>query len=388
MFERLSRQPADPLLALIGIFKADPRADKVDLGVGVYRDEAGHSPIFRAVKAAERSIWESQDSKAYVAPEGDQAFLDLLWTMVGGEASPVHAAGVQTPGGSGALRLAADLIRQAGTGTIWLGLPSWPNHAGIFAAAGLQIETYPYFDVASQTLQLDSMLEALQRAQPGDAVLLHASCHNPTGAPLSAEDWTRITTVMSARGLVPLIDSAYQGFGAGFDGDVAGLRGLIAAVPEALVAVSCSKSFGLYRERTGALYAVAASQAAAETARSNLVAIARTSYSMPPDHGAAIVRTILGTPDLYQDWRRELESMRERLASLRRSFAEALGGRWSNSIAIGKQEGMFSLLPLTPAEVMILREKHGVYMPTSGRINVAGLKLADVARVAGLFKAI
>ncbi|MGJ4932019.1 amino acid aminotransferase [Bradyrhizobium sp. HKCCYLS2038] len=388
MFERLSLQPADPLLALIGIFKADPRADKVDLGVGVYRDEAGHSPIFRAVKAAERSIWESQDSKAYVAPEGDQAFLDLLWTMVGGEASPVHAAGVQTPGGSGALRLAADLIRQAGTGTIWLGLPSWPNHAGIFAAAGLQIETYPYFEVASQTLQLDSMLEALQRAQPGDAVLLHASCHNPTGAPLTADDWTRITTVMSARGLVPLIDSAYQGFGAGFDGDVAGLRGLIAAVPEALVAVSCSKSFGLYRERTGALYAVAASQAAAETARSNLVAIARTSYSMPPDHGAAIVKTILGTPDLYEDWRRELESMRERLASLRRSFAEALGDRWSNSIAIGKQEGMFSLLPLTPAEVMTLREKHGVYMPTSGRINVAGLKLADVARVAGLFKAI
>lgn len=388
MFERLSRQPDDPLLALIGIFKADPRADKVDLGVGVYRDEAGHSPIFRAVKAAERRIWESQDSKAYVAPEGDQGFLDLLWTMVGGKASPVHAAGVQTPGGSGALRLAADLIRQAGTGKIWLGLPSWPNHAGIFAAAGLEIETYPYFDVPSQTLLLDGMLEALRKAQPGDAVLLHASCHNPTGAPLGAADWARIAEVIAARGLVPLIDSAYQGFGAGFDCDVAGLRALVSAIPEALVAVSCSKSFGLYRERTGALFAVAAAEATAATARSNLVAIARTSYSMPPDHGAAIVRTILGTPELYDDWRAELESMRERLAALRRSFAAALGDRWSNSLAIGRQEGMFSLLPLTPTEVMALREKHGVYMPTSGRINIAGLKLADVVRVAGLFKAI
>ncbi|MFN4937329.1 amino acid aminotransferase [Bradyrhizobium sp.] len=388
MFERLSRQPDDPLLALIGIFKADPRADKVDLGVGVYRDEAGHSPIFRAVKAAERLIWESQNSKAYVAPEGDQTYLDLLWTMVGGTASPVHAAGVQTPGGSGALRLAADLIRQAGTGKIWLGLPSWPNHAGIFAAAGLKIETYPYFDVPSQSLQLDSMIEALQRAEPGDAVLLHASCHNPTGAPLGAEDWARGTAGIAARGLVPLIDSAYQGFGAGFDGDVAGLRAMIAAIPEALIAVSCSKSFGLYRERTGALYAVAAAQAAADTARSNLVAIARTSYSMPPDHGSAIVKTILGTPDLYDDWRSELDSMRQRLATLRRAFADALGDRWSNSLAIGRQEGMFSLLPVTPADVMALREKHSVYMPTSGRINIAGLKLADVARVAGLFKAL
>ncbi|NPV21461.1 amino acid aminotransferase [Bradyrhizobium aeschynomenes] len=388
MFERLSRQPDDPLLALIGIFKADPRAGKVDLGVGVYRDEAGNSPIFRAVKAAERLIWENQSSKSYVAPEGDQAFLDLLWTMVGGKASPVHAAGVQTPGGSGALRLAADLIRQAGTGKIWLGLPSWPNHAGIFEAAGLAIETYPYFDVASQTLQLDRMLEALRRAAPGDAVLIHASCHNPTGAPLTAQDWARITDVIATRGLVPLIDSAYQGFGAGLDGDAAGLRGMIAAVPEALLAVSCSKSFGLYRERTGALYAVAAAQATAETARSNLVALARTSYSMPPDHGSAIVKTILGTPELYADWSGELETMRQRLAALRRSFAEALGGRWSNTIAIGVQEGMFSLLPVTPSEVMTLREKHGVYMPTSGRINIAGLKLADVARVAGLFKSL
>ncbi|MGJ5208592.1 amino acid aminotransferase [Bradyrhizobium sp. HKCCYLR20261] len=388
MFERLTRQPDDPLLALIGIFKADTRADKVDLGVGVYRDEAGNSPIFRAVKAAERLIWESQSSKAYVAPEGDQAFLDLLWSMVGGKASSVHAAGVQTPGGSGALRLAADLIRQAGTGKIWLGLPSWPNHAGIFEAAGLAIETYPYFDVTSQTLQLDRMLEALRRAAPGDAVLIHASCHNPTGAPLTAQDWARITDVIASRGLVPLIDSAYQGFGAGLDGDAAGLRAMIAAVPEALLAVSCSKSFGLYRERTGALYAVAAAQATAETARSNLVALARTSYSMPPDHGSAIVKTILGTPELYADWSSELETMRQRLAALRGAFAEALGGRWSNTVAIGVQEGMFSLLPVTPAEVMTLREKHGVYMPTSGRINIAGLKLADVARVAGLFKSL
>lgn len=385
MFDTLRTQPKDSLLALIGLYDADLRPDKVDLGVGVYRDEAGRTPIFKAVKAAERNIWEYQDSKSYVAPEGDQAFLDLLWALIGGSMSSVCASGIQTPGGSGALRVAADLTKQFGTGRIWLGLPSWPNHAGIFSAAGLSIATYEYFDIPSQCVLFDKMMSALAEAQRGDSVLLHAGCHNPTGASLSAEQWRELVDIIAARGLIPLIDLAYQGFGSGLVQDVAGLRTMVESVPETFVAVSSSKSFGLYRERTGAIYAVAASLSAAKAAQSNLVAIARTNYSMPPDHGAAIVRTILGTPELYRDWADELETMRQRLVSLRRSLAKALASKWSNAAAIAGQEGMFSLLPLSEIEVLTLRSEHGIYMPTSGRINIAGLKQADAERVAGIF---
>jgi aromatic-amino-acid transaminase len=385
MFETLSPQPNDPLLALIGLFKADPRPDKVDLGVGVYRDEAGDTPILRAVKVAERRILEGQVSKSYIAPEGDLEFVRLLWQVVAGEHTPVAAAGVQTPGGSGALRLAAELIGRSGTGRIWLGLPSWPNHAGIFSAAGLDIETYPYFDVPSQTILFDRMIDALGRAERGDAVLLHASCHNPTGAVLTQEQWRAIADALVARGLVPLIDSAYQGFGAGFEEDVAGLRIVIETVPEALVAVSSSKCFGLYRERTGAVFAVAPSVQLADIAQSNLTIAARTSYSMPPDHGAAVVRTILSDAALRQDWIAELASMRGRLVSLRQGLAASLGDRFQNAAAIAGQEGMFSLLPLDEPQVMSLRKTHAIYMPTSGRINIAGLKSRDIERVAAAF---
>jgi aromatic-amino-acid transaminase len=385
MFETLSPQPNDPLLALIGLFKADPRADKVDLGVGVYRDETGATPILRAVKEAERRILAEQVSKSYVAPEGDLEFVRLLWEVVAGGGSKVHASGVQTPGGSGALRLASELIGRSGTGRIWLGLPSWPNHAGIFSAAGLQIETYPYFDVPSQTILFDRMIDALGRAERGDAVLLHASCHNPTGAVLTLAQWREIADVLVERGLVPLIDSAYQGFGAGVEEDVAGLRTVIETVPEALVAVSSSKCFGLYRERTGAVFAVASDARTAEIAQSNLTIAARTSYSMPPDHGAAIVRTILSDATLKADWIDELNTMRGRLIALRQGLSRSLGNRFPNAAAISEQEGMFSLLPLAEAQVMTLRKDHGIYMPASGRINIAGLKSADIERVATAF---
>lgn len=382
MFDALTRQPDDPLLALIGLFRADDRAGKVDLGVGVYRDETGATPIFRAVKAAERRLVETQPTKAYVGPEGDGVFLERLWTLTTGEAGRGRAtAALQTPGGSGALRLAADLMALMGTRRIWLGLPSWPNHAAIFKVAGLEVVGYPFFDIPSQTVQFERMMEALSGAAAGDAVLLHASCHNPTGANLTDDQWRAVSDLIASRGLLPLVDIAYQGYGRGLDEDAAGLRTLLSAVPEALVAVSCSKSFGLYRERTGAIYAACGNAETALSVRSNLAALARTSYSMPPDHGGAVVATILGDAALKADWMAELETMRLRIASIRERLAAGLSGRWQVLTAVREQEGMFSLLPLEEADVLTLRAKHAIYMPTSGRINIAGLKSAEVDAV-------
>lgn len=386
MFDMLARQPDDPLLALIGLYKADPRGGKVDLGVGVYRDENGATPIFRAVKEAERRLLENQATKSYVGPEGDPVFVARLWDLTAGEAGRGRAvAGVQTPGGSGAVRLAADLLARAGAKRIWLGVPTWPNHQAIFAAAGLEVVTHPFFDVPSQAVLFDEMMEALKGAQAKDAILLHASCHNPTGGVLSGEQWAALSALISKRGLLPLIDSAYQGFGKGLDADSAGLRTMLPAVPEALVAVSCSKNFGLYRERTGAVYAAAASEAAAQTVRTNLVGIARANYSMPPDHGAAIVGEILGDAELSADWKAELETMRLRVASIRERLAAGLSRRWQVLTAMAAQEGMFSLLPLPQADVLRLRSEHGIYMPGSARINIAGLKSAEVDRVVEKF---
>ena len=382
MFDALTRQPDDPLLALIGLLRADERAGKVDLGVGVYRDETGATPIFRAVKEAERRLVDTQPTKAYVGPEGDPVFLDRLWALTAGEAGRGRAtAALQTPGGSGALRIAADLMARMGVKGIWLGLPSWPNHASIFQAAGLEVITYPFFDIPSQTVLFDRMMEALSGAAAGDAVLLHASCHNPTGANLSAEQWRAVSDLIAARGLLPLVDIAYQGYGRGLDEDAAGLRTLLATVPEALVAVSCSKSFGLYRERTGALYAACGSAETVHPVRSNLASLARTSYSMPPDHGSAIVSMILGDEALKADWMAEIETMRLRITSIRERLAAGLSRRWQVLTAIRDQEGMFSLLPLQEADVMKLRASQAIYMPTSGRINIAGLKSAEVDAV-------
>ncbi len=388
MFDMLARQPDDPLLALIGLFRKDERPGKIDLGVGVYRDETGATPIFRAVKAAEKALLETQETKSYIGPEGDAAYLDRLWSLVAGTETGRAVAGVQTPGGSGALRLAADLLHGMGVRRILLGLPSWPNHASIFKAAGLEIVPYPFFDIPSQAVLFNRMIEALEGAGAGDAVLLHASCHNPSGGVLTLEQWREIAEIVERRGLLPLIDLAYQGFGRGLEEDVAGLRSLLAAVPEALVAVSSSKSFGLYRERTGAIYAVARTQALADTVRSNLASLARISYSMPPDHGAAVVRGILEDDTLKADWMRELDGMRARIRAIRQALAAGLKSRWPALAAMAGQEGMFSLLPLSEEQVLRLRADHGIYMPTSGRINIAGLKTSDVDAVVSRFIAL
>ena len=379
MFDALAPQPDDPLLALIGLYRADARPGKVDLGVGVYRDETGATPIFRAVKEAERRLVDTQPTKAYVGPEGDPVFLEHLWDLTAGEAGRGRAvAGLQTPGGSGALRIGGDLLVRLGVKRIWLGMPTWPNHASIFQAAGLEIATYPFFDIPSQSVLFDRMVEALSGAAPGDAVLLHASCHNPTGANLSTDQWRAVTDLIAARGLMPLVDIAYQGYGRGLNEDAAGLRMLLAAVPEMLVAVSCSKSFGLYRERAGAIYAACGNAAAVPALRSNLAALARVNYSMPPDHGSAIVSTILGDEALKADWMAEIESMRLRITAIRERLAAGLSRRWQVATTIREQEGMFSLLPLEAADVLKLRAEQAIYMPTSGRINIAGLKTAEV----------
>lgn len=386
MFDALARQPDDPLLALIGLYRADRRAGKVDLGVGVYRDETGATPIFGAVKAAERRLVETQPTKAYVGPEGDPVFLERLWALTAGEAGRGRAiAGLQTPGGSGALRVAAELMARAGTRRVWLGLPSWPNHAAILKATGLEVATYPFFDVPSQAVLFNRMMDALANAAAGDGVLLHASCHNPTGAGLDAEQWRAVSEIIAARGLMPLVDIAYQGYGRGLDEDAAGLRSLLDAVPEALVAVSCSKSFGLYRERTGAVYAACGNEETALTVRGNFAGLARVSYSMPPDHGSAVVSTILGDEVLAADWKQELETMRRRIVSIRERLSAGLARRWQVLTAVAGQEGMFSLLPFEEADVMRLRAEHAIYMPASGRINIAGLKSAEVDAVVEKF---
>ncbi|GAC1046328.1 aromatic amino acid transaminase [Rhizobium sp. No.120] len=382
-FDSLTEQKPDPLLELIAKFAADPRPGKIDLGVGVYRDGTGRTPVMKAVKAAEHHLWETQQSKSYIGPEGDPVFLKALAAEVFGERhGGKHLAGIQTPGGTGALRLMAELLALDKRRKIWIATPTWVNHQPIFAAVGLQIATYRFFDIEKQIVLVDEMLTTLRNAAPGDAVLLQTSCHNPTGAALSQQNWRDIADVIAARGLIPLFDNAYQGLGRGRVEDVAGMIDVIEAVGEAMVAVSCSKSFSLYRERTGAAYLFSNQQAWLNRGIGNLASYARTSYSMPPAHGAAIVAAILQDPSLYRAWVDELSEMRNRIAEIRQAAAEAFAQFRPNLANIASQEGMFSLLPISPENVRRLRSEHGIYMPDSGRINVAGMQVRDIASVA------
>ena len=371
-FGSLEPQASDSLLALIKLFRDDPRSDKIDLGVGVYRDADGGTPVFGAVKQAEFILAESQASKGYLGPEGDAQFTALLAPIIFGEATAADPAlvGVQTPGGTGALRLAADLIASTGNApTVWVGTPTWPNHEPILAAAGLRFARYVHFDVGAQQIRFDEMTAALASAKSGDVALLHGCCHNPTGADLTPAQWQQIGEILAERRILPLIDLAYHGLGDGLDADAAGMRSVIETVGEALIAYSCDKNFGLYRERTGALFGVAANATEARVAHSNVLALARAAWSMPPDHGAAAARIILEDPALATDWRAELCTMRERIGTMRRRLGE-LDPAFA---PLASQHGMFSTLPLGPDQVRRLREEFAVYMPASGRINVAGL---------------
>lgn len=380
MLTNLQQQPADALLALIKLHNNDPRADKIDLGVGVYRTDAGATPVFACIKAAEKKLLETQDSKAYLGPEGDMGFVHALMPYIFGASDPTlggRVEGMQTPGGTGAVRLALALAKRAGTSRIWMGTPSWPNHAQIVADLGLELQGFKHSGKGG-TVDMDSLRFAIEQAGAGDAILLHGCCHNPSGIDYSNAQWDEIAGLLKAKGLLPIIDLAYQGLGHGMEEDAYGLRRILGEVPEALIAYSCDKNFGLYRDRVGAVYVMMQSAADVQKALSNGHALARAAWSMPPDHGASAVRLVLEDPALVKLWLGELDEMRERMRQVRAKLAAAGMQGAVDMAPFGSQNGLFSIVPLSPEQVLAMREKHGVYMAGTGRINVAGLTMGNI----------
>ncbi|WP_323161785.1 amino acid aminotransferase [Pseudomonas fluorescens] len=390
-FDAIGRVPGDPILGLMEAYAQDSNPRKFDLGVGVYKDAQGLTPIPEAVKIAEARLVESQDTKTYIGGHGNPLFGKVINELVLGADSALiaeqRAGATQTPGGTGALRLAADFIAQCLPGKgVWLSNPTWPIHETIFAAAGVKISHYPYVG-SDNRLDVDAMLAVLNEVPKGDVVLLHACCHNPTGFDLGHDEWHRVLDVVRSRNLLPLIDFAYQGFGDGLEQDAWSTRLFAAELPELLITSSCSKNFGLYRDRTGALIVCAKSADKLIDIRSQLAHIARNLWSTPPDHGAAVVATILADPELKRRWADEVEAMRLRIAQLRSGLVEALEphGLRERFAHIGVQRGMFSYTGLSPEQVKNLREHHSVYMVSSGRANVAGI---DATRLDLLAEAI
>ena len=405
MLHNLQPTPPDALLALIKLYAADTRSDKIDLGVGVYRDDDGGTPVFKAIKAAEKTLLEQQQTKGYLGPEGDMGMVNGLLphilgdvykdfipasssAAVGGNKNASSSAavgeprlsGLQTPGGTGAVRLAADTLYAAGARRIWLGTPSWPNHAPILKAAQFEVLTYSHMDVATQTLDFDALLNALDAAQTGDVVLLHGCCHNPTGVDYTPQQWTQICDIMAQKNLFPLVDFAYHGLGHGFAEDSIGLKTVLAKLPEVLIAYSCDKNFGMYRDRVGALYAVVQDADKLKDVQANMAALARANWSMPPDHGGAAVRIILEDAALTQMWQDEVADMRARMRWVRDTLAAAGQTGSVNFAPLATQNGMFSMLPLSKEQIMALRNDHGIYMAGSGRINIAGLTKGNIAK--------
>ena len=362
---------SDSLLALIALAEADPRADKIDVGVGVFRDGQGGTPILRAVKRAEERLWRGQETKAYLGGNGDARFTELLRPiLLGRHASDDRIVGVQTPGGCGALKLGLDLIAAVNPDArVLIGTPTWPNHAPLIAGSGLQALPYPYYEPGADDIRFDAMLAAIRAARPGDVVLLHGCCHNPTGADLDAEQWAAVIEAVVAGGLTPLVDIAYQGLGRGLDEDSAGLHAVLDACDEVIIAQSCDKNFGVYRDRVGSVFLKTARAADSVKALAHVLQMAREMWSMPPDHGAAVVRIVLDDEELRADWLAELDSMRARIVGIRNRIASA-----DPRLAfIGRQFGMFSMLPLGVEQVHALRRDRGIYMADSGRFNVVGM---------------
>ena len=381
MLDRLDQQPPDALLALIKLHDADTRADKIDLGVGVYRTGQGGTPVFGAIKAAEQKLVDEQETKAYLGPEGDMDFVHALMPYVFG-GDPTRGGrieGMQTPGGTGAVRLALALAKRAGVTRVLMGTPSWPNHAQILADLGLELAAFPHA-TADGAADLDALEAALAGAGEGDAVLLHGCCHNPTGIDYTPAQWDEIAALLARKPVLPIIDLAYQGLGDGLDQDAYGTRAVIAAVPEALIAYSCDKNFGLYRDRVGALYVYAQDAEQLGRVLSNGHALARAAWSMPPDHGAAAVRLVLEDERTTAQWLDELEQMRARIGQVRAALGQAGKAGSLDLLPVARGRGMFATLPLSKEQIERLRSDHSIYMAGSGRINIAGLTMGSLPK--------
>ena len=387
MLETLTAQPQDMILQLIALYRDDPRPQKIDLGVGVYKDATGLTPVMRAVKSAEQRLWQTETTKTYTTLAGDPAFATALTTMILGQPWIDRAAAVATPGGTGAIRQALELIRLANPGaTVWLSNPSWPNHASIIRYLGMSLAEYRYFDTATCGIDFPGLMADLAQVPAGDVVLLHGCCHNPTGANLDAGQWAKVVRLLKSRQAVPFVDLAYLGFGDGLEEDAAATRLIAQSFPEVLIAASCSKTFGIYRERAGLLLALSDRPAITQ---GNLAFLNRQNYSFPPDHGARLVTMILNDPALKASWQAELEEVRLNMLGLRQALATELrhatnSGRYD---FVANHRGMFSRLGLTEAQVMALRETHAIYMVSDSRINIAGLNATTVPILAAAIAA-
>jgi aromatic-amino-acid transaminase len=369
---------SDSLLQLIALAEADPRSDKIDVGVGVFRDGSGRTPILQVIKQAERRLVETQASKSYLGSAGDKRFTELLRPILLGEhAYDERIVGLQTPGGCGALRLGFELIATINPqARVLVGTPTWPNHPPIIRSVGLEMAAYPYYDRDRTTILFDDMVAALSEARPGDVVLLHGCCHNPTGADLNHDQWAKVTRIIVEGGLIPFVDIAYQGFGRGLNEDAHGLRGILAACDEVIIAQSCDKNFSVYRDRVGSLFLKTGSAEASSRAMAHVHQRAREMWSMPPDHGAAAVHIVLEDDELRAQWHVELDAMRTRINAVRQRIAAA----HPMLTFIGGQYGMFSMLPVSKEQVLRLRENYGIYMADSGRFNVVGMSDEQIDR--------
>ena len=380
MFQSLQALPPDPILGLTAAFKADANPNKIDLGMGVYKDRVGNTPIMKAVKQAEKIILQSQDSKTYVGPNGAADYNETIAKLILGQDLlrnlSKRRVTVQTPGGCGGLRLAAEFISKANAeATVWVSDPTWANHKPLIGSAGLKFKSYPYYDQESHSVKFVDMLKILQQVPQGDLVLLHGCCHNPSGADLSPEQWEAVRDVALQQGFNVFIDLAYQGMGTGLEEDVYGVRLLAESLPELIIVSSCSKNFGLYRERTGAVTLVCDSDESCATASTVLTAAARANYSMPPDHGAAIVQLIMNSPELRSSWEEELKDIRDRINRLRSQFVQKLkDAEIARDFSfIENEKGMFSFLGINTGQIKTLIEKYSIYLVDSSRINVASI---------------
>ena len=385
MFGSLSALPEDPILGLLAKYREDTNPQKIDLGVGVYKDEAGHTAILDCVKKAEQHRLATEDTKVYIGPTGSPQFNDVMSKLIFGRDHKVlvenRSRTVSTPGGTGALRVAAEFIKSCKPGaTIWVSNPTWANHTGLFKAAGLNVKTYPYYDYENKCLDFDGMLAAIKQVAADDVVLLHACCHNPSGMDLSQEQWQQVVEVTKSTGFTPLIDMAYQGFGEGLNEDAYGLRLMAENVKQMVVCSSCSKNFGLYRERIGACTIIGESPSVTDIAFSVLLADVRVIYSMPPAHGAAIVETIFSSEELREQWYVELKEMRDRINGNRQLIVDKLieNGVTRDFSFITGQKGMFSFLGITPEQVQQLQDEYSIYMVGSSRMSIAGIANSNV----------